>query len=1106
MFRVLFSPGQAMNTTQRWMLAMLLLIASSAYSQSTQGSIFGTVTDSGGAVLPHANVTVTSVERGVTRATVTNDAGQYRISDLELGSYIVGVEAKGFQKANSTAIEITIKAIVRVDMPLQLGTFSQTVKVEAGSTLIRTGSAEVSNVIDLQDLQQLPVISRNPITIASLTAGTAQGNATGRQAITSGAEVVVNGTPPEGNNFIIDGVSNNMEFSGTIAARPPMDALQEFAVQVSQYSAEFGRGAGGIINMSLKSGSNQFHGFAYDYLQNTVLIAQPYNFTGQVQPNLPVHRNQYGVGAGGPILKSKLFWFFNWEGLNYTKQTLGQFVVPTAAEKTGDFSQAGFDIYDPTTAAPSPSNPSLLVRQQFPGDIIPKSRIDPTGSALMSYYPNPNYTSTQAGILTNYLQSVPSTQTGNTFVGKIDLNFSASDALSAHYVQQLLYLGGTGLAPAVTGAKTSENGTNTGATYTHVFNPRLLNEARISYNRFVLGATSNFSQNIMDQYKIPGWPTGQIARGFPQVSPANITVLAQAHPLSWIAAPTAIIENTYQYMDTASWQIGKHSVKFGIEFDNLGIESSGARSGGGVMTFNGAYTTQTVGGLVSSPRTGVADMLLGDASAFTVRYVPAPLGLTLKTFRLGEFVQDDWRVSPSLTFNLGLRYDIYRPYHEEQDRVQNFDLATGTVLLADTARSFAQNALGFPNGNLPPNWAYVPRDQIYVHTNFGDVSPRIGFVYVVNQHVSVRSGFGFFYDQTVDNTFNNSGLGALEFSPTATIATPETLSGGLPSGGITNITSSNIYPPYYGPLNRPDPYSEKYGLNVDWSPRSSFLLDIGYAGSDARKFPTLVPGNMPQTPGPGTLQTRQPYPNFGFFWKYLPVDSTNYNGLTLSVTARNIHGLFVKSAYTYSKTMGYDTASDGTLVTPYNLNYDYGPLDFDLTHRWVTSAVYKLPIPTSFGPVARSLLGGWESSGIFTLESGFPFTPTDSVTLNVGSTGGSGQRPNRVPNVPLEPSRRTINSWYNTAAFAHPTIYTWGNAGKNILRGPGMNELDCALQKRFALPWEGHSAVIRMEGTNVFNHPSWGTPSASFSSSAFGIIQSTQNSMRIAQAAFRYEF
>jgi hypothetical protein len=1083
----------------------LIMTASVASGQATQGSIFGNVTDSSGAVVPHAKVTVTSVERGVSRGTVSSDAGEYRVPDLELGSYVVSVEKSGFKMAESPATEITVKAIIRVDLQLQPGAVTQTVQVQGSPPLIRTGSAEVSNVIGLQELQQLPVLSRNLLSVASLTAGTNQGNASGRQAATSGAEVVVNGTPPEGNNFILDGVSDNMEFSGTIATRPPMDSLQEFAVQVSQYSAEFGRGAGGLINMSLKSGTNRVHGFAYDYLQNNDLNAQPYNFTGVNQPVVPLHRNQYGAGAGGPILKNRLFWFGNWEGLQYSTSALGQYTVPTAAEKTGDFSNSGFTIYDPATAAPDPANPSQIIRQQFPGNIIPVSRISPAGSGLMSYYPNPNYTSPTPGVLTNYLLYSPSTQTGNSFVGKIDANLSSTNIISVHYVQQVLHYASSNLAPAVTGTTTSQNGINVGITYTHIFSPRLLNEARASYNLFQLPSVLNDDQNFTDQYKIPGWSTGPEAKGFPSFGMGNISSLASTREISWVQPPLTLTENTFQYLDTVSWQKGKHAIKFGVELDHLRLSYNNPTGGGGSIGASGAYTTQVVGGAVTSPRNGVADMLLGDLSTLNGYYDFVPR-VVIKTYRSSEFIQDDWRLTPSLTVNLGLRYDIFTPYHEEYDRVQNFDLSTGTVLVPSTARSYMESAFGFPNGNLPNHWQYVSPNQVYPSLQLSNISPRLGLAYAVSPKIIFRGGYGIFYDQTTANSFMNGRITSVTVAPNATIATPLTFAQGLPGGGIAATVSSDAYAPYNAPINRPNPYSAKYNADVQWSPHSTILFDIGYDGAISPHFPTLVPGNTPLTPGPGTLQTRQLYPNFGFFWRYLPVDNTNYNGLTATVTANNIGGFFLKSAFTFSKALGYGTGTDEQITDPNNFRYDYGPIDYDITNRWVTSAIYRIPVPASFGTVSRSLLGGWESSGIFTLESGFPLTPTSSVTLNLGSLGGTGQRSNVIPHVSLYPGHRTINNWFNKAAFQDPEIYTWGNAGKNILRGPRLNELDFALQKRFALPWERHSVVIRMETTNLFNHPSWGTPASNFDASNFGIIQSTQNSMRVAQAVLRYQF
>jgi hypothetical protein len=300
---------------QYYFLFALLASAVGLQAQATFGRIFGTVTDRSGSVVPGAIVTITSVERGANRTTTTNETGEYSLPDVDLGSYVLSVHAQGFKTLQHPAVTITVKAQIRVDAQLELGDVSQTIKVEASSPLVRTGSAEVSNVISRHELQDLPIVSRNLLNVASLSGGTNGGNPGGRQAGISGAEIVVNGAPAEANNFIIDGVSDNMEFSGTIA-------IQEFAVQTSQYSAEFGRGAGGLVNMALKSGTNQIHGFGYDYLQNDLLNARPFDFTRTNPAKQALRRNQFGGGAGGPLKKDKIFWFVNYEGIRRPSSTV----------------------------------------------------------------------------------------------------------------------------------------------------------------------------------------------------------------------------------------------------------------------------------------------------------------------------------------------------------------------------------------------------------------------------------------------------------------------------------------------------------------------------------------------------------------------------------------------------------------------------------------------------------------------------------------------------------------------------------------------------------------------------------------------------------------
>jgi hypothetical protein len=386
--------------------------------------------------------------------------------------------------------------------------------------------------------------------------------------------------------------------------------------------------------------------------------------------------------------------------------------------------------------------------------------------------------------------------------------------------------------------------------YSHVFNPGLLNEARISYNRFVLPAVLDNTENVVDQFNIPGWHTNPSGNGFPTVSIATLSSSAPIREIPAFGPPFALIENTYQYLDTITWQKGSHSIKFGAEYDHLREDRVQARSGGGIFTFNGTYTTQVIGQTVAAPRNGVGDMLLGLASSLTTQY--GFDAIRMGTYRASAFLQDDWRVTSKLTLNLGVRYDLYPPYHEQQDRFANFDLATGTRLVPESARRVVQNTLGLSNGDLPAGWKYVPVDQVVPGTNFANFAPRIGVAYAPGHNLSFRAGYGLFYSPTSNNTFNNSGTEGnpffFDFGLTGDVQTPISLRNGFPTGGIVNVLASPSFSAYYGPLDRPDPYSEKYSANIEWSPRTNMVLDVGYMGQRAFHFRHWSP------------VTRRPYP------------------------------------------------------------------------------------------------------------------------------------------------------------------------------------------------------------------------------------------------------
>ena len=470
------------------------------------------------------------------------------------------------------------------------------------------------------------------------------------------------------------------------------------------------------------------------------------------------------------------------------------------------------------------------------------------------------------------------------------------------------------------------------------------------------------------------------------------------------------------------------------------------------------------------------------------------------------YFQDDWRISNKLTVNLGLRWDLFTPYHEDRDRTTNFDPTTGTVLVPDTAQDFARTAFGFTNG-LPPHWAYVPRDQVYRKPSYKSYDPRIGFALQVKPNLVWRGGFGLYHTPVPGNTPINGMAYYFDYVQTGTTQFPIDLSQGVPAGGVPAALSGIGYSPYFLPRNLPDPFSTKYTTDVEYSPTRKSVIALGYLGSNTQHMAEIYPANQAQVAGSSALTSRVPYPNFGQFYSYAQVNHTNYNAATMRFELQQFHSLLFKSFYTYSKSLGLAQGNEQVLVTPYNTNYDYGPIDYDIRHRWTTTFVY--PLPTLAGShLVGELFGHWNLSGIINLQSGFPFTVSDSgVALNIGVTGGSGERPNVVHNPNLPSSKRTIQQWFDPTAFAHATAYTFGNEGKNVITGPGQQTVNVSVERNFHLPIRESAFTFRLEGINVLNHANFANPSGTnFSGSNFGTILATSTQMRQLQASLRFDF
>lgn len=1133
--------------------------------QSTLGNIFGTVTDSSGAVVPQATITVINVNQGTTRVAMTTADGTYRVTQLEPGIYRVSAQRQGFAKVQSEAIPLAIEATVRADLILTTGTLSTTVEVDAANALLDTGSAEVSTQVTTEELHDLPSIDRNIVGLMSLGLGVTPGNDAGRAGLISGAEVVAMGTPPVGNTFLLDGVATNMEFSGTIAAKPPMDMAAGFSTQIAQFPADEGRAAGAVLNMSLKSGTNRFHGSLYEYIQNDALNAQPYRFL-TTQPVLPYRRNQYGADLGGPILHDKAFFFVGWEGLHQLQTLRSQYTVPTAAEKTGDFSAflpnngaSGYYVYDPSTEAACKSNNGVVCRYPFgqepvgPVDlsqatnIIPQNRITSTGQSLLQWYPDPNYQGRY------FVQNTPKTLDANSWVGKVNLTLSPKDLVDVHYLQQNQGIGGANLNPAVSSTTTQQDGINTGINYIHVFSPRLLNTLRLSYTRFYLPSIADNQTDYMGPIGIPGWANDPGSLGVPTLSLASLSAIQAYQAVSAFAINFRLKENNYQIQDMVSWEHGKHAFKWGAEYEQIRTWQFRNRTGGGNLVFNGTETTPTATSSVSTPRDGVADTLLGLASGVTARYTLAN-GSSLRTHYIMPYIQDDWRPLNNLTINLGLRYGIFTNYHVTNDLNWNFDPTSGTVLIPNTAKSFWEKTVGFTSG-LPSNWAYAPPSQIYRIVPLNDFDPRFGFALQIKPKLVWRGGFGIYHLPVMGNTPMNGTAESDDVVPSISSDHPLDLTQGLPAGGITNKLSGAGFTPYYYPRNLPDPYSEKFTTDVQFSPARNILFGLGYLGANTLHFAEIYPFNQaPVVSSTASLVSRTPYPAFGQFYSYAQVDHTNYNGGTVRFELQDFHGLLLNSYYTYSKTLGIGTGNDQVMVTPYNPSYDYGRVDYDIRHRWTNVFVYRMPSPHTH-KLLSEILGPWDLSGIVNLQSGMPMTVNDSggTAINVGATGGSAQRPHLLHNPNLPGNKRSPTKWFDTTAFAHTYWCTgatsdtssftsaalsindpsnpcykrlsvpanaylvtstastmpvpWGNEGKNVITGPGQVNFNTALQRRFLLPWESSAVTLRLEEMNLFNHPNFHNPSTlNMAAPNFGQIFGTSTAMRQLQGSLRFDF
>ena len=562
-------------------------------------------------------------------------------------------------------------------------------------------------------------------------------------------------------------------------------------------------------------------------------------------------------------------------------------------------------------------------------------------------------------------------------------------------------------------------------------------------------------------------------------------------PIASVGTPFLIVEHSFQWLDTLSKQMGSHALKMGAEITRIRSERLQGFPGNAQITTSAAYTTPVVGQSLEALRDGTADMLMDALSDYQTVYV---LDATrLRGTRFSWFVQDDWRVTRKLSLSLGLRHDIFTPFGELRNRMTNFDVASGVMVLPDSTRSAVASALGLSEGNLPPTFRYTGLDQVVPKTQYTDFGPRLGFAYAATSKFVVRGGYGVFYGVTVGNNASNAGTNAPFYTQvsagTAELDKPLLMSAGFPAGGAFATLASNGIAPYYQPVDRHDPYTQKWSMNLQWSPRQRVVFEAGYTGQHALAFPGAGALQFPHS-GPGNIQARRPYPALAGSTAYLPINDSNYNGLELSAKLLHFHGFTLQSAFTFSKVLGYRGRNRRRHPDrPIQLPLRPWPAEFRLSQALGD----RIRLPTAVGAqlFRRSPATSWAAGkppGLITLQGGPPFTALVSgQVLNNGLDGNNRADALRNPNLPID--QRTRQRWFDTSAFAVPVIYAWGNQGKNILRGPGLarrrfcgcrSPCPCAKGCASRFAWRRTTSSI----VSI-----WGCPSATLNAANFGVIR-----------------
>lgn len=1072
-----------------------------AYAQSDTASLSGALTDSSAAAIAGAKITLLNVATRSQRTALSDVQGLYRFSLLIPGAYAITIDAPGMKQYRNTDLTLSVAQAARLDVRLEIGSNMEVVEVQTPTLLLNAETASQGTVIGGEKIVSLPLNGRQFLQLALLVPGANSGGRAvqqnlNRQGMIGGLSI--SGGRTNNTAFLLDGGINLDPDYNSLSYSPSIDSIAEFQVQTGIFPAEYGRASGGQVNVITKSGGNAFHGSAYEFLRNDTFDARPFNLP---TPALPKYRrNQFGATIGGPLVRSKLFWFFSYEGLRLRQAGAGltTVTVPTAAQRGGDFSATRGGIFDPDTLQNG-------ARQPFPLNQIPSQRVNPFALAAVNALPLPNIAGTSLFVNSNGLLR----QTNDNYSGRVDYLLIPNVSVFARYS---LAKEDAIIPSPVTGRDNINQVKPQHATFgaTKTLRANLLSETRAAFSRFrqtnglpELSFNVNGQPTRVPQFLVAGYPTMGGAGQFTGTTGGGIVLVR---------------DNTFQLYENVFWQHGRHAIKFGGEVLHIQYNRYEAPNAAGNYQFTNGFTTRTA----NNDGTGDALASLFLALPAVGNRSVGPSRIDGRQWVYSAYIQDDFRILPKLTLNLGVRYELAPPVYDARQQMSSIDYSTvpspGEIFISGktafhTPRLFVCGQSGYAKG--------------CAKTDYNNIAPRVGVVWSVNPRTVLRAGGGVFYAAT-------------DLNPLFRLAA------GLPNNLIQTLTSNNFVPQYrgfdiFGPavvgptqiqqagidLNQRTSYTLQWTFTLQRELWRKTAFEAGYMASMGLKLEQNVQPNN-ALPGSGAVDPRRPFKGVEYapgtqFPSYLtvvgntvPVGFINY---LPHAAQSNYHSLFARfekpfakgaswlTSYTFSKAIsnapqfrnagGINGSENSPAQDAFNLRAERSLASFDTRHRLVNTAVYQLPFGRS-KPYLRyglpsKLFGGWEISGILTLQSGFPFTANlrgDTAGVGAG-TGGIFVRPNAVPGVDwkLKGSERTTARYFNTSAFSQPAAGTFGNVGRNTLIGPGLVNVDAVLARSVRLR-EKANLQFRAEFFNALNTPNFSLVGRIVNDPTFGQVLS----------------